>query len=116
MSASIRKREMARNVSLWCSSLPQEPHGLTLVGSAGVILECERITKSRAFDRFTRSFVMTRHLRSDRQVRATVDEKLQHGQTRIAPLRRRMKDRRLPADTSLIECRAGIDVRSTIQK
>jgi hypothetical protein len=57
-----------------------------------------------------------RKLYANREVCITLKQQLRYRQARIVELRHRMEDCSLPADAGLIDCRAGIDVRGTVEE
>ena len=98
------------------SRLTQNRHhtGFVSLGFASGKKPC--ILKGSALHPLLRAFVVARQLRPDAEIRPTLEQQLNHGKANMEMVCRRVKDRRLSADSVRIHIGARIDIRSTIEQ
>ena len=97
-------------------ALSQIFHCSVALGFVFFVRKQDGVAERRAFDDFAGPLVVAWEFRSYGQVRAALHQKLRHGQAAIEKLRHCMKNRRLSADTTLVQHCAGVDVRPLLQK
>src|SRR4051812_36085135 len=78
--------------------------------------EAQRIAERCAFHDLIRLLIMAGQFDSDRKVCTIFDQELRNGKSPIIKLAHRVEDRRLAANSSLIDCCSGIHISAAAQK